>query len=275
MRVILNSFFGFLLVLAASARAAAPAHLVLVIEENHSYSQIIGSAECPYINALAAHGALLTRSFAVGHPSEPNYLALLSGSTWGVTDDTCPPPGSPYPGDNLGSLLRAAGLSFDGYSEGLPKPGSQDCSDGVQSGYRRKHNSWVDFSTLPGDTNRPFSDFPTDYGALPTLCVVVPDMEHDMHDGSPAEADQWLRGNLDGYVRWCTGHASVLWITWDEDNGAEGNRIPTLVYGAGVRAGRIRTRTDHYGVLSTLCSLYGLKAPGLAARAKPIAGIFK
>lgn len=153
--------------LGASAFSAPPAHLVLVIEENHGFSQIIGSPDCPYINALALKGALLTRSYAVGHPSEPNYLALLSGSTWDVADDTCPPPGSPYPGDNLGSLLRAAGLSFVGYCEDLPKMGSTDCSNGAKSGYRRKHNSWVDFANLPRKRTGPFPIFPMIFPPCP------------------------------------------------------------------------------------------------------------
>ena len=79
---------------AGAAPAAAglprPDHVVVVIEENHGYSQIIGSSSAPYINSLAKQGASFTQSFAVTHPSEPNYLALFSGSTQGVTDDSCP-----------------------------------------------------------------------------------------------------------------------------------------------------------------------------------------
>ena len=268
---------GFVLVCCAaagSAQAAPPDHVVLVIEENHAFSQIIGSAECPTINRLASGGALLTRSYAITHPSEPNYLALLCGSTCDVVGDPCPPPGSPYAVDNLGSLLRAAKLSFIGFSEDLPALGSQDCSDTAKSGYRRKHNPWVDFANLPPETNQPFSAFPSDYAALPTVSVVVPNMEDDMHDGTPAEADQWLSRNLSGYAEWSRTHHSVLLITFDEDNGAEGNNIPTLFFGQGIKAKRIKTKTDHYGVLRTLCGWYGLSAPGAAAKAGPIKGIF-
>lgn len=95
-----------------------------------------------------------------------------------------------------------------------------------------------------------------------------------MHDGTPAEADQWLKEKLDAYASWCATHDGVLLITWDEDNGAEGNRIPTLFYGAGVKQGKVKTHTNHFGLLRTLCALYGLKAPGLAAHAKIVAGIF-
>src|SRR5437763_17138020 len=97
----------------ASYRAPAangvprPDHVVIVIEENHSYSQIIGSSAAPYINSLAAQGALFTQSYAITHPSQPNYLHFFSGSAQGVTDDTCPPPGSPYSAANLGGELIA------------------------------------------------------------------------------------------------------------------------------------------------------------------------
>src|SRR5215475_3754205 len=94
-----------------------PDHIVIVIEENHSFSSIIGSSQAPYINGLANQGALFTQSFAVTHPSQPNYLALFSGSTQGITNDSCP---HTFAGDNLGHQLIAAGLTFAGYSESLP-----------------------------------------------------------------------------------------------------------------------------------------------------------
>ncbi|HTB22916.1 MAG TPA: alkaline phosphatase family protein [bacterium] len=262
------------LCLLASVARAAPDHVVLVIEENHSFSQIIGSVDCPTINQWAQSGALLTRSHAVTHPSEPNYLALFAGDTFGSPPDTCPPPGSPFAADNLASLLRAAGLSFVGYSEDLPAAGDTGCADLNPNGYRRKHNSWVDFSKLPADCNQPFSAFPADFSRLPTVAFVVPNLENDMHNGTPTEADAWLRDKLSAYKDWCLTHNSLLIVTWDEDNGAEGNRIPTFILGQGVKVGKIKRKTDHYGVLRTLCGFYGLKAPGLAAHAKPITGIF-
>src|SRR5438132_6862622 len=100
-----------------------PTHVVVVIEENHSYSQIIGAPAAPYINRLAQQGALITNSFAITHPSQPNYLDLFSGSNQGVTDDTVPPPGSPYSTLNLASELIGASLTFGGYSEDLPSVG--------------------------------------------------------------------------------------------------------------------------------------------------------
>src|SRR2546423_15524126 len=95
-----------------------PAHVIVVIEENHGYSQIIGSGQAPYINSLATQGALFTNSFAVAHPSEPNYLALFSGSTHGIIDDSCP---HTFSGRSLESMLLTAGKTFKGYSEDLPR----------------------------------------------------------------------------------------------------------------------------------------------------------
>src|SRR5215813_13786392 len=125
-----------------------PDHIVIVIEENHSFSEIIGSSSAPYINSLAQQGALFTNSFAIEHPSEPNYLDLFSGANQGVTNDNCPV--GPFSVANLGSLLIGAGKTFTGFSEGLPSAGSTACASGA---YVRKHNPWVNFSNVPSASN--------------------------------------------------------------------------------------------------------------------------
>lgn len=104
-----------------------PDHIVPVIEENHSYSQIVDSPHATYINELAAKGALLTQSYGITHPSQPNYLALFSGSTQSITDNSCP---HTLTTPNLGHALLAAGLTFAGYSEDLPATGSLICKEG-------------------------------------------------------------------------------------------------------------------------------------------------
>src|SRR5471032_1596861 len=88
----LAAIIGLALVVSLPLSAAVPTpdHVVIVIEENHSQTEIIGSASAPYINALAAQGANFTQSFAITNPSQPNYLALFSGSTQGITDDSTP-----------------------------------------------------------------------------------------------------------------------------------------------------------------------------------------
>ena len=111
-----------------------PDHIVLVIEENHSYSQIIDSPDAPYINELVAQGALFTQSFGATYPSQPNYLSLFSGSTQGIIDNSCP---QTFTTANLGHAVLSAGLTFVGYSEDLPEAGSLICNVGL---YARKHN---------------------------------------------------------------------------------------------------------------------------------------
>src|SRR6476469_5733778 len=106
----------------AAATVPRPDHVVLVMFENKKYSQINGSSSAPYLNSLAGQGAKFSQSFAITHPSQPNYIALFSGSTQGVTDDSCPT--RQFTAPNLGSQLLGAGLTFTGYSEDLPAVGS-------------------------------------------------------------------------------------------------------------------------------------------------------
>jgi acid phosphatase len=243
---------------------------VVVVEENHSYADIIGdTADAPYLNSLAVQGASFTQSFAVTHPSQPNYLALFSGSVQGVSDDSCP---QSFGGANLGSELAAAGLSFAGYSEGLPSPGWTGCTSGA---YARKHNPWSDFGNVPASASRPFSAFPQDYSTLPALSFVVPDLDHDMHDGTIQQGDSWLQANLAGYAQWAQAHNSLLVVTWDEDDYSQSNQIPTLVVGQRVSPGTYGERLDHYRLLRTLEQAFGLPPLGAAAQAAPVGDIWR
>ena len=249
-----------------------PDHVVIVIEENKSFEQIVGSAQAPYINALASEGALFTRSFAVAHPSEPNYLALFSGSTHGVPDDRCP---LRLSGENLATELARKGLGFAIYSESMPVPGFTGCAAGH---YARKHNPAANWADTPPQANLPFSMFPADYSKLPAVSFVVPDLLNDMHDGEPAASiprgDRWLKEHLDAYVKWARTHNSLLVLTWDEDDGSSANRIVTIFVGPMVKRGEYAERIDHYGVLRTVIAMYGLRPPGEAARSAPIEGIW-
>lgn len=255
--------------LLPQAAPPKPDHVVIVIEENHAYSQIIGSGSAPYINSLATQGALFTQSFAVTHPSQPNYLHLFSGSAQGTTDDTCPAPGSPYSAENLGGELIAKGLTFEGYSEGLPSTGSTSCSSGS---YMRKHNPWTDFTDVPSTDNLPWTSFPgsSAFSTLPTVSFVVPNQLDDMHDGTIAQADTWLKNNIDAYVQWAKTHNSLLIVTFDEDDGSEGNRIATIFVGPMVKAGTYSEHITHHTVLRTVEDMYGLGHAGNASSVSPI-----
>jgi phosphatidylinositol-3-phosphatase len=254
-------------------RAAAvprPDHLVVVIYENKARAQIIGSSSAPYLTGLARQGADFTRSYALTHPSQPNYLALFSGSTHGVTSDACP---QRFGADNLGHQLLSRGIGFAGYSESMPRDGFTGCA-GSGGLYARKHNPWVDFTNVPASANLTYGRFPSDFTRLPAVSFVIPNMCDDMHDCSVATGDSWSRRHLDAYARWAKTHRSLLLVTFDEDNGSAGNQIATFVVGQRVRRGSYSEHVDHDRVLRTIEEMYRLPALGAAASRTPITDIW-
>jgi hypothetical protein len=253
---------------ATTGAVPRPDHIVVVVMENKASPAIVGSRDAPYLTSLGRTGALFPNTYAERHPSEPNYLALFSGSTQGLTDDSCP---HRYSSPNLGSELLAAGLSFAGYAEGLPRAGGTTCKAGR---YARKHAPWVNFTNLPATVGLRYADFPHDYGALPTVAFVVPDLCHDMHDCSVASGDAWLRSNLDGYLEWARTHNSVLIVTFDEDDRTAGNRIVTVFAGALIKPGTYREAIDHYSVLRTIEDAYHLPLAGSSVDRSPITGVW-
>src|SRR4051812_5582391 len=253
---------------APTSAVPRPDHVVVVVEENKAETQIVGNAAAPYITSLAAGGANFTSSFAITHPSQPNYVALFSGSTQGLTDDSCP---HSYTAPSLGDQLLAGGHTFTGYSEGLPRAGDTGCSSG---GYARKHNPWADFPAIPASANQPFSAFPTDYSTLPDVSFVIPNLANDMHDGSVAQGDAWLQSNLGGYVEWAKTHNSLLVLTFDEDDGSAANRIATVFSGQSVVPGQYGETINHYNVLRTIEDAYGVTPLGASATASPITDVW-
>ena len=214
-------------------------HIVIVIEENKDFEQIIGSPfDAPYLRQLAAEGAVIDRMYGEEHFSQGNYFWLFSGSNHNVGfSDQVPSaanhPDYPFTASNLGQQLIANGRSFKGYSENLPAIGSNAELDppgceGASCVYARKHVPWISFANVPNGTtvdassNLRFADFPTDYAELPTVSFVVPNLGNDMHNGQPASSipagDMWLRQNLDGYYQWAKTHNSLLIITFDEND---------------------------------------------------------
>ncbi|MEV8067686.1 alkaline phosphatase family protein [Streptomyces sp. NPDC085995] len=261
---------------ASSAQAATgaptPDHVVVVVFENHAYNQVIDSSSAPYLNSLKSGGANLTQSYAETHPSQPNYFALFSGSTQGVTDDSCYTPGFSSAA-NLASEQLAAGRTWASYNETLPSQGSTTCSSGK---YARKHNPWFGFKNVPTSSAKTFAQFPTDYSTLPQLSFVTPNLCSDMHDCSVSTGDTWLKNNLGAYATWAKTHNSLLVVTFDEDNRLSGNRIPTVLYGQPVAAGTTSSTTyNHYDLLRTLEDTQRLTThAGNAANAHDITGIW-
>jgi hypothetical protein len=259
-------------------------HVVIVVEENKDYEQIIDSPNAPYINGtLRKEGASLTRMFAEEHHSQGNYFWLFSGSNQGVGfHDVIP--SHPITAPNLGERLITAGHSFKGYSEDLPKIGSTDSTSGL---YARKHVPWVSFSNVPNgasaasSSNLRFKDFPTDYNELPTVSFVIPNLVNDMHDGKLAPGikagDDWLSKHLKTYYQWAKDNNSLLILTFDEnDHGPTGltdpaavqpnrrNRIVTIFAGAHIKHGEYPegAGVTHVNILRTLEAMYGLPSSG-------------
>ncbi|MFJ5777109.1 alkaline phosphatase family protein [Streptomyces sp. NPDC093094] len=250
--------------LSAQDRIPRPDHIVVVIEGNRSYDGVIGNADAPYLNRLARQGASLTQFYALTHPSQPNYLALFSGSFLGVSDNSCP---HTLTSRNLGSELLQADLAFVGYAQNMPRAGFTGCADGA---YVRRHNPWVNFTNLSASVNRPWTDFPRDFTDLPTVAFVVPDLEHGMHDGNVRRADTWLRDSLGGYADWAMTHNSLLVVTWAEDDSDGPNHVPTILVGEHVRQGDHDQPHNQYGLLRMLLDAYGLKSLHNSADVEPV-----
>jgi acid phosphatase len=236
--------------------------------ENRNASAIVGSAHAPYINALARQGALFTNSHAVSHPSQPNYLALFSGSTQGTASDACP---QSFAGPNLGRELINAGDSFVGYAEGLPSAGFAGCHSGS---YARKHAPWIDFTNVPASDSRPYRQFRIG-AALPTVSFVIPNICHDMHNCPIATGDRWLSEHIGPYVRWAHHHRSLLILTWDEAHGSATNHIVTIFAGPMVKPAQYARRITHYTVLCTIEDMFGLPHAGRSQQATPITGVWQ
>jgi acid phosphatase len=253
-------------------------HVVIVVEENKDFEQIIDNPDASYINGtLRKEGANLTRMFAEEHHSEGNYFWLFSGSNQGVGFiDTIP--SKLFTTANLGKQLIDAHRSFKGYSEDLPTVGSTVHRSGH---YARKHVPWISFSNVPPGSNLRFKDFPAGFGDLPTISFVIPNLINDMHDGAPSVSikagDTWLRKNLDDYYQWAKKNNSLLIFTFDEnDDGTNGltdpaasapkkrNRIATILAGARIKPGDYDEGkgVTHVNVLRTLEAMYGLKKAG-------------
>jgi hypothetical protein len=291
LKVVSLLFFAATLPGLVNAALPKPAHIVIVMEENQDYSTIVGSGNaCPYINTLATGGALMTDSFGCGHQSEDNYDSLFFGNPENAYGDPCPNNVGSIP--SLGNSLLTGGFSFCGYSEGIPSAGSTVCSSGE---YVLRHCPWIQALTsvggnLPVTCAQPFSAFPTTYSSLPTLSIVIPNLDDDMHDGTPAAADTWLKTNLGAYATYCqtASNNSLLIVQWDEDatGGSEGdgstvgntsdNHIATIIYGAAVAKGQYPESApiNHYNILNTIMTMYGLAPIGDSVGVSTITDIF-
>jgi hypothetical protein len=235
-------------------------HVVWIVLENVGYS-VIGSPSAPYLNSLANVCGLATNDYAVGHPSLPNYIALTSGSTQGITDDNEP---SSHP-LTVPSIFSQLGTNWRSLAESMPS----SC-DRVTSGtYAARHNPAVYYTTLSScQQNDVPMTLPLDLSSAFTF--IAPNICDDMHSCSVATGDKWLQGIVPSIIRSSQYQARslVLFITFDENDGQASNRVPTLVIAPSVPRGeRVGTRFTHYSLLRTSESLLNLPLLGGAKSA--------
>jgi hypothetical protein len=276
MKFIAVSFFALLFIANLNAQVR-PSHTLILILENHSYGEIAGNPQAPYINSLwnDIHTARLTQSYALTHPSQPNYIMLYSGSSQGITNNNLPI-GLPFTTANLGASLIEAGFSFGGYSEDLPIAGYTGEASGA---YVRRHNPWVNWqgtgiNNISPEANRPFSDFPTDFNQLPAVSIVVPNLNHDIHDGTIADCDMWIQNNLGSFIEWCKTNNGLFILTFDEDDFSASNQVLTFFTGVNIKTGSYNQKITHYNVLRTIEELYALPFAGTSADSLPIQNIW-
>jgi hypothetical protein len=254
-------------------------HVVVVVFENHEASSIAGNADAPTFNRLARRYATLTNYDAVAHPSLPNYLALVSGSTHGITSDCTD---CIVRAASLANTLTAAGKTWKTYAEDLPYPGFTGGSAGR---YAKKHDPFLYFHDVVASRARrdrvvPFTRFRRDLGRnrLPDFSLLVPNLCNDMHDCSVATGDAWLKAHVVPLLRSRALRGGVVFVVFDEgtsDTGG-GGHIEALALGPTVRRGtRFRKATNHYGLLRTIEDAWRLPRLGFSRTGTPIGGIWK
>jgi hypothetical protein len=237
-------------------------HVYLIVLENHSYEDIAGDKDAPYLGTLAERFGLATQYDAVAHPSQPNYLALFSGSTHGVDDDGVHDLGS----RNLADLLEEAGRTWHVYAENVPG----DCFRGSEASggpdgrgtYARKHEPAISFTDISGDPARcaNITDLSSFDPAAADFELIVPNLCHDMHDCPVRTGDDWLSSlvpRITDSASWRDG--GVLFITFDETDEASDERVATYVVSPRTPAGfRSDTPHSHYSLLRTIETSWGL-----------------
>jgi phospholipase C len=261
--------------------ASGPEHIVVIVFENREADAIMAPrSSAPYFRSLARRSVTLSRLYAITHPSLPNYLALTSGSTHGITTDCT---SCFIDGASLVDLLEHAAISWKAYMESMPEP----CSTAVIDGkYVMKHNPFMYYTDVRRDPNRcnkvvPLRQLTSDLGAgaLPTFAWVTPNLCHDMHDCSIATGDRFLRTWAPRIVP-ALGPDGVLVVVFDEGwttagcchGRAAGGHIAGIIAGPGARSGvTIRTRVNQYSILKLIAGAWGLGDLGGTANA-PVIG---
>lgn len=250
----------------AGASSAGVEHIVIIVVENQNPSDVLGSGDAPYISQLAAGNALATNYKGLFHPSLPNYLALTSGTNGGITEDCDPGEGCMAPVPNIAGSLDTAGRTWKMYAESMPEP----CFSKNADLYGVRHNPFVYYPSVTGDPAYcaahvvPLTQLAEDLkttSSLPDYVFISPNVCNDMHDCPVATGDDWLSAQVPQILESpaFTKQNSLLMLTWDED-GNEDNTVATVFAGPAARKGFESARAyNHYSLLHTVESLWGLE----------------
>jgi phosphatidylinositol-3-phosphatase len=268
----------------ASTTTVRATKVLVVVEENHSYAQM--RKGMPFLAGLSEKYGYATDWKAIAHPSEPNYLAMAGGSTFGVTDDKAP---AAHYGD-VGSARSvfdqalAAGKTAGTYAESMPKSchvyDHPDRSVGTPV-YAVRHNPWVYFRAGRKDCTRydlalpAFTEDAAD-NVLPNVAFLIPNLEHDAHDGSLAAADRWLERQLGpvlGSDDFTSGKLVVV-VTADEDDKHSGNTVLTSVLTPALTGKVVDTPLTHYSLTRFIADVLGVEPLGEGAHAPDLRAAF-
>ena len=260
---------------------ASSTRVFLLVEENHSYSDVIGNSGMPYLNGLASQYGLGTQYYADAHPSIPNYFMLTTGLPETLDDAFS----GTVSDDNIARELTKAGKTWRSYAESLPSAGY---TGGDVYPYFKHHNPFSYFSDVVGtsqaDNLVPFSQFAADLAgnSLPDFSFIVPNALDDAHDGSLATADQWLSANIDPLVKSSAFQSGgVLIIVFDESVSTDlsyvGGHVPFVIVGPEIKNGyKSTTFYQHQSTLRLVLSTLGVNSfPGAAALAPDMGEFFK
>ena len=255
--------------------------MVLLVEENHSYSDVIGNSTMPYFNSLASQYGVATQYFANAHPSLPNYMVLTTGLTETLDDNFT----GTISGDNVVRELVKAGKSWKAYAESIPSAGYTGADSGF---YLRHHNPFAYLSDVENDSSQaanivPFTQFAIDLAnnALPQYSFVVPNIMDDAHTGSLAQADSWLQANIAPLLASPAFQSSgLLIITFDEGDQSDvahgGGQVATLIISSQAKKGyRSQTLYQHQSTLRLTLTSAGVSSfPGMADSAPDMTEFF-
>jgi acid phosphatase len=253
--------------------------ILVIVEENHSIGQVFPSG-MPYLWSLATKFGRATEWSDVGHPSLPNYLAMFGGSSFNDPQDCSPGPGCTFPGPSVFGQALSKGETARAYEESMPTP----CALVNGGDYDVNHNPWAYFpseSTLCRANDVPAGTVAAGalasdvgQGRLPTVGMITPDLSHDGHDGTLAQADAWLRSwipVLTSGPDWRTGRLAIV-VVFDEGETTE--QVPFVLMSPGMAGVVISKAVDHYALTKLIDEVAGVSPLRRAAYASSVTSMF-